>query len=219
MNDTFSKYINGCFMCATSKTRNRNLGLYTLLLVPSQPWENISVDFVWGLSMSRTGHDYLYVMVDRFNKMCILMPCRKQVTTEKTTHIFFANVWVHFGLPTSIIRGSHFLGNFLSHLWELMDTKLKNSTNFHPQIEGQTEVVNIIVVHLIRGYYSKHPKLWDEKFPYIHHGYSHAMHSSTQKNRFEVCFGYLPKSPMEFVFRESNQEYGQDDTNKSKRFI
>jgi hypothetical protein len=97
MNETISKYIKGCVMCATSKPSNIKLGLYMPLLVPSQPWESISMDFVGGLSMSRTGHDYLYVVVDRFSKMCILIPCKKQVTTEQTTHMFFANVWVHFG--------------------------------------------------------------------------------------------------------------------------
>ena len=84
--------------------------------------------------MSRMGHDYLYVVVDRFNKMCILMPCKKQVTTELTPHLFFQHVWVHFGLPSSIIsdRYSRYLGKFWSSLWELMDTKLKKSTKFHP---------------------------------------------------------------------------------------
>lgn len=101
-------------MCVTSKLRNRKLGLYTPLLVPSQPWESVSMDFVGGLPMSRKGHDYLYVVVDRFNKMCILMLCKKQVIVEQTTYMFFQNVWVHFGLPTSIIsdRDSRFLGKF-----------------------------------------------------------------------------------------------------------
>jgi hypothetical protein len=66
------------------------------------------MDFVGGLPMSRKGHDYLYVVVDRFNKMCILMPCKKQITTEMTAHLFFQNVWVHFGLPTSIISDRDF---------------------------------------------------------------------------------------------------------------
>jgi hypothetical protein len=61
------------------------------------------MDFVGGLPMSRRNHDYLYVVVDRFRKMCILMPCTKQVTAEQTTQMFFQNVWVHFGLPKSII--------------------------------------------------------------------------------------------------------------------
>jgi hypothetical protein len=31
------------------------------------------------------------------------MPCKKKITVEMTAHLFFQNVWVHFGLPTSII--------------------------------------------------------------------------------------------------------------------
>lgn len=38
--------------------------------------------------MSRKGHDYLHVVVDRFIKICILVPCRKQVISEQTTHMF-----------------------------------------------------------------------------------------------------------------------------------
>ena len=79
------------------------------------------------------------------------MPCKKNITTDMTTHLFFQIVWVHFGLPTSNIsyRDSGFLGKVWSYLWELMDTKLKKSTTFHPQTDGQTEVVNRIVVHLL----------------------------------------------------------------------
>jgi hypothetical protein len=49
MNETISKYIKGCVMCATSKPSNRKLGLYMPLPLPSYPWENISMDFVGGL--------------------------------------------------------------------------------------------------------------------------------------------------------------------------
>ena len=134
MNESVSRYVRGCSLCATRKPRNRNLGLYTPLLVPSRPWESISMDFVGGLPMSKKNHDYLYVVVDRFRKMCILMPCKKQVTAEQTTQMFFQNVWVHFGLPKSIIsdRDSRFIGSFWSSLWAVMDTKLKKSIAFHP---------------------------------------------------------------------------------------
>ena len=103
MNETVSKYIKGCVTCALDKPSNKKLGLYMPLLVPSQPWESISMDFMGGLPMSRVGHDYLYDVVDEFSKMCILTPYMKHVTTEHTSHMFFTNVWVHFGLPTSII--------------------------------------------------------------------------------------------------------------------
>jgi hypothetical protein len=127
------------------------------------------MDFVGGLPMSRKGHDYLYVVVDHFRKMCILMPCTKQVTAEQMAQLFFQNVWVHFGFPKSIIsdQDSRFVGSFWSSLWALMDTKLKKSTSFHLQTDGQTEVVNHTVVHLLRAYCSKHPKLWDEHLHYV----------------------------------------------------
>ena len=53
MNATSSKYVKGCIMCATSKPGNRKLGLYTQLLVPSHPWESVSMEFMEGLPMSR----------------------------------------------------------------------------------------------------------------------------------------------------------------------
>ena len=148
MIETISRYIEGCTMCATSKPSNRKLGLYSPLRIPSRPWESVSMDFVGGLPKSRKGHDYLYVVVDRFSKMCILTPFNKQVTAEQTANLFFQNVWVHFGLPTSIVshRDSLFVGKFWKSLWELMYTRLKKGTTFHPQIDGQTEVVNRTVI-------------------------------------------------------------------------
>jgi len=37
MRETISRYVKGCVLCATSKPSNRKLGLYTPILVPSQP--------------------------------------------------------------------------------------------------------------------------------------------------------------------------------------
>ena len=62
MNEIISRYIKGCTMCAISKPSNRKLGLYNPPPIPSHPWESLSMDFVGGLSMSRKGHDYLYVV-------------------------------------------------------------------------------------------------------------------------------------------------------------
>ena len=101
-------------MCATRKPSNRKLGLYTPLPIPSRPWESASMEFFGGLPMSRKQHDYLYVVVDRFSKLCILMPCKKTIIAKKTIEIYFQHIWVHFGFPTSIVsdRYSTFIGNF-----------------------------------------------------------------------------------------------------------
>jgi hypothetical protein len=53
MNESVSRYVRSCLLCATRKPSNRKLGLYTPFLVPSCPWESISMDFVGGLPMSK----------------------------------------------------------------------------------------------------------------------------------------------------------------------
>ena len=189
-------------MCSSSKLNNSKLGLYTPLPINSHPLESIYMDFIGVLSMSWKGHDYLYVVVDHSKKMCALLLCKKHVTIEQTTNMFFQNVWVHFGLRTSIIyhRYSLFSRNFWSSVLKLMDTKLQKSTTFNPQNNGQTKEVSIKLMCLLQGCYGKHPKFWDEHLHYIQHAYNHAKHSYTQVSPFEACLGYLPKDPLDFIF-------------------
>jgi hypothetical protein len=75
------------------------------------------------------------VLVDRFSKMAILTACKKNVTVADTAQLFFERVWVHFGIPQTIIfdRDSRFLNTFWSSLWSLLDTKVTKSTAIHPQ--------------------------------------------------------------------------------------
>ena len=111
------------------------------------------------------------------------------------------------------------MGKFWSSLWELMDTKLKESIAFHPQIAGQTELVNRAVIQLLKGYCSKHPKLWDEHLCYVQHDYNRAKHSSTQRSPFETCFGFTPRSPLDFVISKDTTIEGHSDVDIATKFI
>jgi len=175
------------------------------------------MDFLGGLPTTTTGFDY-FVVVDRFSKMVILIPCKKTISGEGATKFFFTMFWKHFGLPTSIIsdRDSRFLGHFWKSLWGLMDTKLKHSTAFHPQTNGQTEVVNRTMVRLLRGYNSKHPRTWDASLPYLQFAFNRAIHSSTLKSPFEVCLGYLPSSPFDMVFSVGDKQNGEENDDRLK---
>ena len=182
------------------------------------------MDFLGGLPKTQQGHDYLLVMVDSFSKMTVLIPCKKTISGQEEAKLFFQNVWVHFGLPESIIsdRDSRFLSHFWTTLWGMMDTKLKRSTAFHPQTDGQTEVVNRILVDLLRGYNRKHPKTWDESLPYIQHCYNRAIHSSSNKSPFETCLGFLPQTPFDISFAKSTEDKSMaqgDERQKSIKFM
>lgn len=81
----------------------------------------------------------------------------------------------------------------------MLDTKLTKSTNFHPQIDGQTEVVKNMIIHILRMYNSKHPHTWDESLPYVQHNYNRALHSSTGHKTFQVGLGFQSLCPIDVV--------------------
>jgi hypothetical protein len=53
------------------------------------PWESISMDYMSGLPSTKWGNDYVFVVVDRFSKMVILVACKKSITSEATAKLFF----------------------------------------------------------------------------------------------------------------------------------
>ena len=96
------------------------------------------MDYMSKLPSTKNDNDCVFVVVDRFLKMTILTTCKKSITVIDTAKIFFEGVWVHFGIPQTIIsdQDNMFLNTFLSSLWSLLDTKLTKSTTFHPQTDG-----------------------------------------------------------------------------------
>ena len=134
MKNDVIEYIQTCTTCAIAKPANRKLGLYLPLPILDKPWHSISMDFMSSLPITKHGHDCVYVVVDRFSKLAILVDYRKAISAEETKKIFFEHVRVPFGLPKTIIldRDTQFLNKFWSSLWALMDIKITNSTTFHP---------------------------------------------------------------------------------------
>lgn len=101
--------------------------------------------------------------------MVVLVAYNKSIIVEATTNLFFEGVWVHFGIPHSIILNwdNRFLSKFWLSLWLMLDTKLTKAMTFQPQTDSQTKVVNKMIVHIMCMYNSKHPHTWYESLPYF----------------------------------------------------
>ena len=101
------------------------------------------MDFVTGLPLAQ-GFSVILVVVDRLTKFAHFGPLPCQFTALKTAELFVDMVIKIHGFPSSIISDQDpvFLSNFWKQLFLLSDTTLRHSTTYHPQTDGQTEVVN-----------------------------------------------------------------------------
>jgi len=139
-----SKYIRSCKSCTISKLSIKKEGMYTPLYTFGSPWESISMDYISGLPSNKQENDYVFVVVDQFSKMEILVICNKSITVEATANLFFKRVWVHFGYhkPSSHIEiaGSWAHSGWASsHGWTLRSQNSWPSTpKWMPKLRSST---------------------------------------------------------------------------------
>jgi hypothetical protein len=136
-------YVSRCTTCNKAKSQLNSHGLYMPLLIPSVPWEDISMDFVLG-SRTKRGRDNIFMVVDRFSKMAHSIPYHKSDNASHVVDLFFSEIICLHGVPNTIVsdKDDKFLSQFWRTLWLKLGAKLLFSTTCHPQTDDQTVVVN-----------------------------------------------------------------------------
>nr|GEZ20405.1 retrotransposable element Tf2 [Tanacetum cinerariifolium] len=101
----------------------------------------ISMDFVTGLPQTQRRHDAIWVVVDRLTKSAHFLPIRKDYSVSRLAEIFQQEIVRLHGTPSTIVsdRDPRFASRFWKGLQKAWGTRLKFSTAFHPQKDGQSE--------------------------------------------------------------------------------
>ena len=99
------------------------------------------MDFVVGLPRAQRKYDSIWVVVDRLTKSAHFIPVKSTYSAEDYARIFIDDIMYHHGIPLSIIsdRGAQFTSRFWRSFRKGLGTKVKLSTTFHFQMDGQAE--------------------------------------------------------------------------------
>ncbi|GJT98167.1 putative reverse transcriptase domain-containing protein [Tanacetum coccineum] len=111
------------------------------LYIPEWKWENITMEFIVKLPRTSSGHDAIWVIVDRLTKSAYFQAVCEDFKTEKLARLYINEIVARHCVPVSIIsdRDSHFTSRFWQSLPKALGTQLDLSTAYHPKTNGQSE--------------------------------------------------------------------------------
>jgi hypothetical protein len=193
-------WVRNCTTCQRNKTPALSpAGLLQPLEVPSQVWADISMDFIEGLPKVG-GKSVIITVVDRFSKYTHFIPLEHPYTAVSVARAFFNGIVRLHGFPTSIVsdRDPVFTGNVWRDLFKLASVTLRMSTAFHPQTDGQSEVVNKIIAMYLRCITGDRPRAWVDWLSWVEYCYNTSFHSALRATPFEVVYGRPPQLIMPY---------------------
>ncbi|PNY17781.1 Ty3/gypsy retrotransposon protein [Trifolium pratense] len=208
MKQDVQNHIRHCTICQQTKySTARPSGLLQPLPIPNHIWEDLSMDFITGLPLSK-GHSVIFVVVDRFSKGIHLGALSSGFTAYKVAELFVSIVCKHHGIPRSIVsdRDPIFISKFWRDLFKFSGTFLRMSSSYHPQTDGQTEVMNRTIEQYLRAFVHDKPYNWVTLLPWVEYHYNTSTHSGSELSPFQVMFGKSPPSIPSYIAGSSSIE-------------
>lgn len=101
------------------------------------------MEFIDGLPRSH-GYEVILVVVDGLSKYGHFIPSTHPYTAQSVAKVFLDNTVKLHGLLDSIVsdKDAKLLSSFWHELFSIQWVQLNTSSAYHPQSDGQTEVLN-----------------------------------------------------------------------------
>jgi transposase InsO family protein len=96
-------------------------------------------------------------------------------------------------------RGSHFTAHFREHLHKGLGTSLVHSTAYHPQTDGQTERVNVVLEDMLRACVLSSRGSWGSWLPLVEFAYNNSYKESIKMAPFEALYGRKCRTQLNWI--------------------
>nr|GEV50995.1 reverse transcriptase domain-containing protein [Tanacetum cinerariifolium] len=123
-----AEYVGKCLTCSRVKAEcQKPSGLLVQSEIPTWKWEKITMDFITKLPKTSTGHDTIWVIVDRLTKSTHFIPTQETDSMETLTRV---------PISINLDHDNHFTSRFWQSLQNALGTQLDMSMVYHPKTDG-----------------------------------------------------------------------------------
>src|SRR6202165_5370077 len=201
MTEQIRKLIGSCDICQKIKhRRHAGYGLLQPIPIPNKPFSVVTMDFIGELPNSK-GYNAIFVVVCKLTKYAFFIPCNTTLNSKQTARLFFDRVVTFAGLPRQIIsdRDTRWRNDFWKEVCELYSSKRSLTAAYHPQADGQTEILNQTIEVALRSFTSKERGDWSIHLPYLAFAYNTTPHSATKYAPHFLLTGFPAEMPLDFL--------------------
>ncbi|GKE36454.1 putative reverse transcriptase domain-containing protein, partial [Tanacetum coccineum] len=117
--------------------------------------KGIAMDFMTKLPRTSSGHDTIWVIVDRLTKTALFLPMREDYKMESLARLYLNEI----------------------SMQEALGTRLDMSTAYHPQTDGQSECTIQTLEDMLRACVLDFGGSWDVHLPLVEFSYNNSYHS------------------------------------------
>ncbi|GJR78639.1 putative reverse transcriptase domain-containing protein [Tanacetum coccineum] len=165
MKAIIAKYVGKCLTCSRVKVEcQKPSSLLVQPEIPTWKWERITMDFVTKLPKTSSGHDTIWVIVDRLTKSTHFIPTRETDSMETLT-------------------------SFWQSMQSSLGTQLDMSTTYHPQPDGQSERTIQTLEDMLQACVIDFGKGWERHLPLVEFSYNNSYHASIKAAPFKALYG------------------------------
>ncbi|GKD61714.1 putative reverse transcriptase domain-containing protein [Tanacetum coccineum] len=158
--------------------RDRPSGLLQQPEIPVWKWEGITMDFVTKLSRTSSGHDTIWVIVDRLTKSAHFLPMREDYKMDRLARLYLNEI---------VARHVNARG---------IRNPFRHEYGYHPQIDGQSERTIQTLEDMLRACVLDFEGSSDVHLLLVEFSNNNSYHSSVRCAPFEALYGRKWRSPI-----------------------
>ncbi len=155
----------------------------------------MSMDLITDLPVTADGHDSVVVFVDRLTKLVHIAATTKTADSPEIARLFLKTIYRLHGMPKDIVsdRDTRFTSSFWRSVTQALGTKLKFSTSFHPETDGQTERANRTLEEVLRAFVHPRQDDWEDHLPLVEFAINNSVSPATGYTPFFLNYGRHPR--------------------------
>jgi hypothetical protein len=150
--------------------------------------------------------------MDRLTKTAHFLPVKIDFLPPQYAKKYITEIVRLHGILKTIAsdRGPQFTAHFWEHLHKGLGTSLIRSTAYHPQIDGQTERVNVVLEDMLRACVLSSRGSWESWLPLADFSYNNSYQESIKMAPFEALYDRKCRTPLNWVKTGERRYYGVD---------